>query len=200
MRGTWLDPFRNNDERKLEQRLLAEFEADVDDVLAKLDAGEPRGRGPAPQRGRNGQGLRAGEGGERGRGGESARDGAAAVQRAEGADGEGGMTVKGKTVVVTGAFGALGGAVAEAAAREGASVAALDFAATPPPGLDQRLGTDALLVGGIDLTFEQAADRAMAEVRNKFGRIDALLNIAGGFRWEPIAGAPTMRPGSACSQ
>ncbi len=39
LRGSWLDPFRNNDERKLEQRLLAEFEADVDDVLAKLDAG-----------------------------------------------------------------------------------------------------------------------------------------------------------------
>ncbi len=47
LRGTWLDPFRNNDERKLEQRLLAEFEADVDDVLAKLDAGEPRRGGPA---------------------------------------------------------------------------------------------------------------------------------------------------------
>ncbi len=38
LRGTWLDPFRNNDERKLEARLIAEFEADVDDVLAKLDA------------------------------------------------------------------------------------------------------------------------------------------------------------------
>jgi indolepyruvate ferredoxin oxidoreductase len=38
LRGTWLDPFRSTDERKLEQRLLAEFEADVADVLAKLDA------------------------------------------------------------------------------------------------------------------------------------------------------------------
>ena len=36
LRGTWLDPFRNNDERKLEARLIAEFEADVDDVVAKL--------------------------------------------------------------------------------------------------------------------------------------------------------------------
>ena len=38
LRGAWLDPFRNNDERKLEARLLAEFEADVDDVLTKLSA------------------------------------------------------------------------------------------------------------------------------------------------------------------
>ena len=43
------------------------------------------------------------------------------------------MTVKGKTIVVTGAFGALGGAVAEAAAQQGASVAALDYASAPPP-------------------------------------------------------------------
>jgi 3-oxoacyl-[acyl-carrier protein] reductase len=99
------------------------------------------------------------------------------------------MTVKGKTVVVTGAFGALGGAVAEAAAREGALVAALDFAATAPAGLDQRLGRDALLIGGIDLTSPQEADRAMAQVQNKFQGIDALLNVAGGFRWETIADA-----------
>jgi indolepyruvate ferredoxin oxidoreductase len=36
LRGAWLDPFRNNDERKLERRLLAEFEADVDDVVGRL--------------------------------------------------------------------------------------------------------------------------------------------------------------------
>ncbi len=29
LRGGWLDPFRNSDERKLERRLIAEFEADV---------------------------------------------------------------------------------------------------------------------------------------------------------------------------
>ena len=38
LRGTWLDPFRNSDERTLERRLVAEFEADVDDVLARLSA------------------------------------------------------------------------------------------------------------------------------------------------------------------
>ena len=36
LRGTILDPFRNSDERKLERRLLAEFEADIDDLLQRL--------------------------------------------------------------------------------------------------------------------------------------------------------------------
>jgi indolepyruvate ferredoxin oxidoreductase len=36
LRGTWLDPFRRSEERKLERRLLAEFEADVEDLLARL--------------------------------------------------------------------------------------------------------------------------------------------------------------------
>ncbi len=36
LRGTALDPFRNSDERKLERRLIAEFEADIDDLIARL--------------------------------------------------------------------------------------------------------------------------------------------------------------------
>ena len=38
LRGTFLDPFRNSEERKLEQRLIAEFEQDVETILAGLDA------------------------------------------------------------------------------------------------------------------------------------------------------------------
>ena len=38
LRGTGLDPFRNSDERRLEARLLAEFEGDVGDVLSRLTA------------------------------------------------------------------------------------------------------------------------------------------------------------------
>ncbi len=39
LRGTILDPFRNSDERKLERRLLAEYEADIDDLLQRLTPG-----------------------------------------------------------------------------------------------------------------------------------------------------------------
>jgi indolepyruvate ferredoxin oxidoreductase len=36
LRGSLLDPFRNSDERKLERKLLAEFETDIDAALARL--------------------------------------------------------------------------------------------------------------------------------------------------------------------
>jgi len=99
------------------------------------------------------------------------------------------MNVEGKTIVVTGGFGALGSAVAEAAVRRGASVAAIDHAPRPPQGLAERLGPNALMAGGVDLASPKAAEGAMAEVKARFGRIDALFNIAGGFRWETIADA-----------
>ncbi len=97
--------------------------------------------------------------------------------------------MQGRVIVVTGAFGALGSAVAGAASGRGASVAALDYAASPPPGLAERLGPHALLVGGVDLVSPDAAKEAMEKAKARFGRIDALLNIAGGFRWETIADA-----------
>jgi len=36
LRGTWLDPFRHSEERKLERRLVAEFEADAADLTQRL--------------------------------------------------------------------------------------------------------------------------------------------------------------------
>jgi indolepyruvate ferredoxin oxidoreductase len=38
LRGSWLDPFRNSEERKLERRLLAEFESDIDGFVTTLTA------------------------------------------------------------------------------------------------------------------------------------------------------------------
>jgi NAD(P)-dependent dehydrogenase (short-subunit alcohol dehydrogenase family) len=95
--------------------------------------------------------------------------------------------MRGKTIVVTGALGALGSVIAEAAAKRGASVAALDHAKAAPEGFAERLGPNALIVGGVDLTSAPAAEAAMASVKAKFGRIDALFNIAGGFQWDTVA-------------
>ena len=95
--------------------------------------------------------------------------------------------MQGKTIVVTGAFGALGSVVAETAAKRGASLAALDYAPNAPAGLAERLGANALLVGGVDLTSLPSAEKAMAAVKAKFGRLDALINVAGGFQWETVA-------------
>jgi NAD(P)-dependent dehydrogenase (short-subunit alcohol dehydrogenase family) len=96
--------------------------------------------------------------------------------------------MRGKTIVVTGGFGALGSVVAQAAAARGASVAALDHAPGPPQEMSARLGPDALMIGGLDLSSADVATKAMADVKAKFGRLDALFNIAGGFQWETVDG------------
>jgi NAD(P)-dependent dehydrogenase (short-subunit alcohol dehydrogenase family) len=96
--------------------------------------------------------------------------------------------MKGKTIVVSGGFGNLGRAVAQAASDRGASVVALDVAPSPPVGLAERLGPRALVLGGVDLASAEGARRAMEEVKARFGRLDALINIAGGFRWETVEG------------
>ena len=90
-------------------------------------------------------------------------------------------------VIVTGAFGALGREVAAAAVEAGYKVAALDF--SPPPG--SGLAADILPLGGLDLADPAKADAAVAEAAKRLGRVDALFNIAGGFRFEDVAGGAT---------
>jgi NAD(P)-dependent dehydrogenase (short-subunit alcohol dehydrogenase family) len=92
----------------------------------------------------------------------------------------------GRVAVITGGFGALGQVVAAAALGHGYSVAVLGHAAEPRADLAEKLGPNALLLGGVDLADEAAAVIAMEAVRSRFGRIDALFNIAGGFRWIKI--------------
>ncbi|MDO9338343.1 MAG: SDR family NAD(P)-dependent oxidoreductase [Caulobacter sp.] len=83
-----------------------------------------------------------------------------------------------RVVVVTGGFGVLGQAVVGAALDAGLKVAAIDFAPAP------SATDDVLALGGVDLTDPAQAETAMAAVIERFGRIDALLNIAGGFVWQ----------------
>jgi NAD(P)-dependent dehydrogenase (short-subunit alcohol dehydrogenase family) len=91
-----------------------------------------------------------------------------------------------RVAVITGGFGALGQVVAAAAIEQGFNVAIPGHTAEPPAGLAEKLGPNALFIGGVDLADEAAATKAMAAVMSRFGRIDALLNIAGGFRWIKI--------------
>jgi NAD(P)-dependent dehydrogenase (short-subunit alcohol dehydrogenase family) len=91
--------------------------------------------------------------------------------------------MKGRVLVVTGAFGALGRAVCAAASERGALVAAVDRASAPPPGL-----AAGHVQGGIDLTDPDDAQRAMHAAAAHLGGVDALINVAGGFRWEKIEG------------
>jgi NAD(P)-dependent dehydrogenase (short-subunit alcohol dehydrogenase family) len=93
---------------------------------------------------------------------------------------EGAMT--GRVYAITGAFGALGSAVAKAAAAQGARLALIDFATSAPEGLPA--GDDVLVLGGVDLTDPASAKAAVEAITARFGGLDVLINVAGGFRWE----------------
>lgn len=96
-----------------------------------------------------------------------------------------------RVVAVTGAFGVLGEVVATAAADQGARLALIEHAPRPPEGLVEACGAQTLVVAGVDLADPAAAQSAMDQVADRFGGLDALINIAGGFRWQTVeAGDP----------
>jgi len=88
----------------------------------------------------------------------------------------------GKVVVVTGASGALGKVVAELALGRGARVAGVDHAPSQIPAAPDRIE-----LGGVDLSDVMQAKKAIDAVAAHFGRLDALINIAGGFAFEAVA-------------
>jgi NAD(P)-dependent dehydrogenase (short-subunit alcohol dehydrogenase family) len=90
--------------------------------------------------------------------------------------------MNGKVVVITGASGALGKVVAEVALARGARVAGVDHAASQMPATATRIE-----LGGVDLSDAAAAKRAIDAVASHFGKVDALINIAGGFAFEAVA-------------
>ncbi|PNU05277.1 SDR family NAD(P)-dependent oxidoreductase [Novosphingobium guangzhouense] len=86
-----------------------------------------------------------------------------------------------RSVIVTGGFGVLGQAVAQAFAAAGDKVARVDFAPTahePLPG--------ALDIGGVDLTDAASTQTALDKVAAAHGGVDVLVNVAGGFTWETL--------------
>src|ERR1700754_4865661 len=88
----------------------------------------------------------------------------------------------GKVVVVTGAMGALGKVVAEVALARGARVAGIDHASSQIAAAPNRIE-----VGGVDLSDAAQTRKAIEAVVAQFGRLDALINIAGGFAFEAVA-------------
>jgi len=83
-----------------------------------------------------------------------------------------------RVIAVTGGHGVLGRAVVEAALADGLKVAVIDHASghAVPDGV--------LELGGVDLTDPTSAKAAVDAAAAHFGRLDALLNVAGGFVWQ----------------
>jgi len=90
--------------------------------------------------------------------------------------------MNGKVIVITGALGALGRVVAETAAARGARVAGIDHAPSQAAATAQRIE-----LGGVDLADSAQARKAIDTAAAHFGRLDALVNIAGGFTFETVA-------------
>ncbi|MBU6198608.1 MAG: SDR family NAD(P)-dependent oxidoreductase [Xanthomonadaceae bacterium] len=91
------------------------------------------------------------------------------------------MELQGKRIAVTGAFGALGAALVQAATAAGARVAAIDRAPVPN-------GFAAVAaIGNVDLADTSAAKTAIDAAAKALGGLDGLVNIAGTFRWETLA-------------
>jgi len=90
--------------------------------------------------------------------------------------------MNGKVIVITGALGALGQVVAKEALARGARVAGIDHAASQAAATPERIE-----LGGVDLTDAAQAKKAIDAAASHFGRLDALINIAGGFAYETVA-------------
>lgn len=89
------------------------------------------------------------------------------------------------TAVITGAFGALGAAVARRFAARGMRLGLLGREAVPD-WASREFGATHVLQGGVDLTVPDAAGKAMQAVAAATGGFQVLVNVAGGFRWETL--------------
>ena len=85
-----------------------------------------------------------------------------------------------RTIIVTGAFGHLGNAVADHFEGMGERVARIDYAAAPD-------GAPSHHIGGVDLADEAPARAALETVVSELGAPSVLINVAGGFVWETLS-------------
>jgi 3-oxoacyl-[acyl-carrier protein] reductase len=89
------------------------------------------------------------------------------------------MRLRDRVALVTGAAGAIGGAVAKAFAREGAALCLADRAGT------EAIAAEVATLGGraveaaLDVTHRAEVDAAVAATLGAFGRLDILVNAAG---------------------
>lgn len=91
--------------------------------------------------------------------------------------------MKGRVVVISGATGGLGKAAAHAFAERGASLAVLssDQSKLDVLARDLNLPSDRILSRAVQLRDGEAVRAAAEGVAGKFGRVDALIHLVGGW-------------------
>jgi NAD(P)-dependent dehydrogenase (short-subunit alcohol dehydrogenase family) len=91
------------------------------------------------------------------------------------------MTFNNRTVMVTGAAGNLGRAVADAFAERSANLVLVDLRRD---GLERAFGAEneRRMFAPTNLLAQAQVDATVGQAIHRYGRIDVLCNIAGGFR------------------
>lgn len=100
-----------------------------------------------------------------------------------------GQRLDGKVALITGATGGIGAATAELFAREGARLVLTDVADEPLRALATRIDEadgGEVLTAVLDVSSAQEWDRVIATVRERFGTLDILVNLAGIVDWPGI--------------
>lgn len=95
------------------------------------------------------------------------------------------MELQGKVVAVTGGYGNLGLAVVRAALDLGAHVAVLSRS-RPPAQAASTAGV--LAIEGVDAADPASVGPALGRIAAQWGGLDGLVNVAGAFRFEKLAG------------
>jgi NAD(P)-dependent dehydrogenase (short-subunit alcohol dehydrogenase family) len=98
--------------------------------------------------------------------------------------------LEGKTAIVTGGAGALGRAVIAGFEEAGANLIVVDRSAP----LESLTASERILPVAADVLDEADVVQMAAVARDRFGRIDALVCLAGGFFGDtPVADTPPLR-------
>ncbi len=92
------------------------------------------------------------------------------------------FSVKDKVIAVTGGSGILGSTIVCALAEAGANVAILDLKPQTEEKVTKRLqqSGSAFTFISCDVTDKISIEKALAAIRDRFGKVDALINGAGG--------------------
>jgi NADP-dependent 3-hydroxy acid dehydrogenase YdfG len=90
--------------------------------------------------------------------------------------------------IITGASRGIGRAIAEAYAAEGASLCLIATDVSRLQEVKDSLGlpADRIMTLGLNVTKRDACFAAVAQVEQRFGRVDVLVNNAGVYRAKPF--------------
>jgi NAD(P)-dependent dehydrogenase (short-subunit alcohol dehydrogenase family) len=99
-----------------------------------------------------------------------------------------GRRLDGKVALITGATGGIGTATAELFAREGARLVLTDVARESLGALARRVEETGAEVAtaALDVSSAREWDAVITTVRERFGRLDVLVNLAGIVDWPGI--------------